>query len=103
MKGFIITLSFALLVFGGANLASLVVRSDDENGGEPPDWLPRERFGFPFLTAEWRGVNPNDERLIYFSKSGMWGNIPIALFASSLLAAASMKALLNPREQVYEN
>ena len=61
MRRFSVVFFLGLLVFALANVVSLAIRSDDENGGEPPDWLPKDRFGFPVAILERGGVNPHDE------------------------------------------
>jgi hypothetical protein len=67
----------AMLVCVIANLISLPALSDD---GDEPDG--RNRLGLPFLIYE-SGLGVDDD---YFSHAALWGDIGIALAASTLAA-----------------
>ena len=73
------------------NIASLAARSDDENGGAAPDWLPKTRYGFPVVFLETSGVNPSDEHVTHFSRSAMWGDIALTLFVSGVIGRVAMQ------------
>lgn len=83
MKKVILIFVGALLAFGLANVVSSGIRSDDENGGAPPDWLPKNRYGFPAVFLEMGGVSRDDEHVTYFSRSVMWGDIAVTLGISA--------------------
>ena len=87
MKRFSVVFFLGLLMFAFANVVSLAIRSDDENGGAPPNWLPKDRFGFPIVFLERGGVNPSDEHVTYFSRPAMWADLAATLVVSSALAS----------------
>ena len=89
MKRFTIVFFLVLLGFGVANVASMFSRSDDENGGQAPDWLPTDRYGVPVIFLERGGVNPNDEHVTYFSKPALIVDVGITVFVCGAVATAS--------------
>jgi hypothetical protein len=82
MKRVSLIFVLGLLAFSLANFVSSAIRSDDENGGAPPDWLPKYRYGFPAVFLEIGGVSPSDEHVTYFSRSVMWADIMTSLVIS---------------------
>ncbi len=80
-----------------ADVISAFTRADGENGGAPPDWLPKDRYGFPVVFLESGGVNPNDEHVTYFSKLALGVDGGITLVVCSAVATASVsKRVKNP-------
>ena len=83
MKRMSLIFVVGLLAFSLANFVSSAIRSDDENGGAHPDWLPKYRNGFPVVFLEIGGVSPSDEHVTYFSRPVMWADIAATLVIST--------------------